>query len=264
MTPGSDILALHEHAVDGALVVEARLHGKGTLNLVDQSLLQQAADEMTRLLARPDLRCVLLTGANSRAFIGGADLHVLGALDLVSAGPFIRAIHEFCRILRTARVPVVAVMRGHCLGAGLEIAAACDFRLGDDTVWCGMPEVRVGVPSVVEAALLPGLIGWGKTRELLLRGNLVDAAEALRIGILQHLCPAADLGALALAAATDLVAGMPRALAAQKQLFLDWEEKPVSGAILAGIDAFVDAYGSDEPAAGAARFFAARDGRRTE
>lgn len=65
-------------------------------------------------------------------------------------------------------------MRGHCLGAGLEIAAACAFRIGDHGVRAGMPDVRVGVPSVVEAALLRALIGWGRARELMLRGHLID------------------------------------------------------------------------------------------
>ena len=79
-------------------------------------------------------------------------------------------------------MPVIARVNGYALGAGLEVAAACDLRIASSNAVFGMPEVKVGIPSVVEAALLPGLIGWGRTRELLLFGENIDAATALRLG----------------------------------------------------------------------------------
>ena len=95
-----------------------------------------------------------MSGCSNKAFIGGANLKSLNALEVTTAEKFISSIHQFCETVQKAQVPIIAVLKGYCLGAGLEIAAACDFRIGDSSVFCGMPEVRVGVPSVVEAVLL--------------------------------------------------------------------------------------------------------------
>ena len=131
--------------------------------------------EIWRDVGRDDsVRCAVLRGATPRAFVGGADLKELGALTPATAEAFIRSIHDVCAALRDFPAPVIACIEGYCIGGGLEIAAACDFRIARSDGQFGMPEVRVGVPSVIEAALLPGLSGWGRTRELLLRGHLID------------------------------------------------------------------------------------------
>ncbi len=256
------VIDIRLREIGGGCVAEASLRGAKALNLVDQGILTEATAELDALFAaHGDLRCVLLRGAGERAFVGGANLHALGALERSTAEAFIRSVHGLCAALRRAPVPVVAVLRGYCLGAGLEIAAACDIRLGDDSVRAGMPEVRVGVPSVVEAALLPGLVGWGKARELMLRGHIIDADEALAIGLLQQRVPAAELDALATTVAADIVAGTPDAIAAQKALFLQWEEHAMSGAIERGVEAFVAAYSGSEPQRAIADFFARRGAR---
>lgn len=243
--------------LDEGVALVARLRGALRLNLVDRDILERAARELRAALENPEIRCVLLSGVDEQAFIGGANLRVLGSLDADTAEGFIRSIHDFCALLREASVPVIAVLRGHCLGAGLEIAAACDIRIADQSVVCGMPEVRVGVPSVVEAALLPGLIGWGRTRELVLRGHLIGAEEAQAIGLVQHVTSAADLDALGLTIANDIAAGAAGALAAQKRLMLRWEEAGMTAAIEAGVEAFVETYrAGDEPRRYTERFFA--------
>jgi enoyl-CoA hydratase/carnithine racemase len=234
------------------------LHATGALNLVDRDWLVRARDDFSGVLRTPGLRCVLLAGATPRAFIGGANLHALAALDTDTAQAFIGAVHELCAVVRGAEVPVIAVMQGYCLGAGLEIACACDWRIGDTSVRCGMPEVRVGVPSVVEAALLPGIVGWGKARELMLRGHVIEAEEAFKIGLLQALVASEQLETSALRMAADVVAGAPAAIANQKRLFLAWEEQAMSGAIAQGIETFVASYAGEEPQRYVARFFAER------
>lgn len=249
------VLAVERREFDGAAVVYATLHGATPLNVVDTDTMHAATTAFNDALARYEPRCVILAGRDKRAFIGGANLHALRELDQGSAETFIRSIHEFCRALRRAPAPVIAMMRGYCLGAGLEIAAACDIRIGDHSVQCGMPEVRVGVPSVIEAAILPLLVGWGKARELLLRGHIIDAAEAARIGLLQHLVDADELDSLSDIIARDVVAGAPSAIAAQKELCLKWEDSSLTQAIEHGVAALVDAYGGDEPKRYIDRFF---------
>lgn len=256
-------LEIERRTLPAGSVVYARIRGRTRLNVIGRSMLEAAAGQLREVGADPALRCVVLSGAGPEAFIGGADLNELGALTRDTAAAFIRSIHGLCAAIRDCPVPVIASLEGVCLGGGLEIAAACDFRISAEGARFGMPEVRVGVPSVIEAALLPGLIGWGRTRELLLRGHLIDVAEALRIGLVEHCVPHANLAATVESAVADILHGAPAAMRAQKQLIRRWEESGIAAAIDAGVDAFVAAYATDEPAAGAAAFFAARERART-
>ncbi len=236
--------------------------GRGRLNLAGGASLRQATDTVAALAGDRDVRCAVLSGPSPAAWIGGADLEELGALTEATAERFIRAIHDFCAALRVFPVPVIARIQGYCLGAGLEIAAACDLRVCDDTARFGMPEVRVGVPSVIEAALLPMLIGWGRTRELLYRGHVIDAREAARIGLVEHLADTAALPATVAAIVDDIRAGAPQAMRAQKALVARWEQLTLENAIDAGVAAFVTSYRGTEPADYTARFFAHRKSRK--
>src|SRR6202043_2052901 len=110
-------------------------------------------------------------------FIGGADIEELAELDAESARSLITAVHVCCDAFRHLPVPVIARIDGWALGAGLELAAACDLRVASARSQFGMPEVRTGIPSVVEAALLPQLIGHGRARRLLLTGEPIGAEE---------------------------------------------------------------------------------------
>jgi enoyl-CoA hydratase/carnithine racemase len=130
----------------------------------------------------------------------------------------------------------------------MEIAAACDFRAGDTSVVIGMPEVKVGIPSVIEAMLLPGLIGWGKTRELLLTGVNASAEEALAMGFLQRLCDPGALDATIDTWVADILDSGPRAVRSQKALLRKWEHLSLADGIETSIDHFADAYKTGEPA----------------
>jgi enoyl-CoA hydratase/carnithine racemase len=164
-------------------------HGK--LNTLNSELLLQLAASFD---VEEDIRAVVLTGEGDRAFIGGADIREMGAVTTPAQGQaFIERVHGACAAIRACRVPVIARIQGWCLGAGLEIAAACDLRIAADVAKFGMPEVRVGIPSVVEAALLPGLIGWGRTRRLLLLAETLDAATMESWGFLERVVPMESL-----------------------------------------------------------------------
>ena len=152
-------------------------------------------------------------------------------------------------------------MHGACLGAGFELALACDLRLAAADASFGLPEVRVGVPSVIQAALLPPLIGPGRAAEMLLLGTRVDAARALEWGLVNRV-----VAATALAAAVDetlaaLLACAPGAVRAQKALMIRWRESDLPTAVRAGIEAFAACYAGDEPREGAAAFLEKRPPR---
>lgn len=245
------------HSANGE-VIHFALQGRTAINLIGSQTLLLGAAQIREHADDPALRCAVLTGSTPANFIGGADLKELGALTPETAEAFIRSIHDFCVALREFPVPVIARVAGHCLGGGLEIAAACDMRVAADDSHFGMPEVRVGVPSVIEAALLPSLIGWGRTRELLLRGHLINARTAERIGLVEQLAAGADLDALLETITNDIRAGAPGAIRAQKRLMQRWEQLPLAEAIEAGVGAFVASYASSEPADYVARFFSSR------
>jgi enoyl-CoA hydratase/carnithine racemase len=229
------------------------------LNIFSTPVMDAFVAAFAELATLDDLRAVVLTGVGPRAFVGGADVDEMAQLASPNAArAFIGKVHACCAAVRDLPVPVIAAVRGWCLGAGLELAAACDLRLADDTARLGMPEVRLGVPSVVEAALLPGLIGWARTRELLLFGETIGAREALRIGLIDQIVAPRDLDGAVEARLASLLACGPRAVRLQKALIRTWENLPLRAAIEAGVDAFAAAFETDEPRAAMARFQADR------
>ena len=199
------------------------------------------------LAADPDLRVAVLTGAGDRSFIGGADLAEMAHLDAAGAEAVSTKTHLACDAIRRLPVPVIARVNGYCLGAGMEIDASCDMRVGAETAHFGMPEVKFGIPSGMEACLLPGLIGWGKTRELVFTGEMIDAAEAYRCGFLDRLVPAHELDAAVERWVAAICAAGPRAIRLQKALVRDWERLSIAEAVQRGIRAVVEARATDEP-----------------
>ncbi len=199
-------------------------------------------------LAQDDrLRAAVITGAGDKSFIAGADIHEMKDLTPAEAEVEHTLTHVANDAIRAFPVPVIARINGYCLGFGMELAAACDLRVGADTAKFGMPEVRVGVPSGMEAVLLPRLIGWGKAAELVYTGDIIDAQEAYRIGFLQNLVPASELDTAVEKWITSILLGGKRVMRLQKTLLRDWERLPVEDAIHAGIRACVESRRTDEP-----------------
>jgi enoyl-CoA hydratase len=217
------------------------------LNTLNTAVLSELIAAAERLRGAPGLRAVVLRGAGERAFIGGADIGEMARLDAQTARDFITLVHRSCDALRQLPVPVIARIRGYTFGAGVELAAACDMRVASTDAVFGMPEVRLGIPSVVEAALLPQLIGWGRTRLLLLTGNQIDAATALSWGLVENVVPPEQLDAAVQDLLEAILACGPRAVRLQKALITDWENLPLGRAIQRGIDRFVEAWDTDEP-----------------
>jgi enoyl-CoA hydratase/carnithine racemase len=239
-------LEREQHA-EGGFVARITIDRAAKLNALDRALMAEIIEAMTGIADDPALRLAVVTGAGGRAFIGGADIDELSALDADSARGFITAVHVCCDAFRHLPVPAIARIDGYALGAGLELAAACDFRIASDRSVFGMPEVRIGLPSVVEAALLPALIGPARTRKLLLTGDNIGADEALDWGLVDRVVPAGQLDDAVEALAASILAAGPQAVRLQKSLILDWEEMHTAAAVDRGIDGFVEAFATDEP-----------------
>ena len=228
-------------------IATVTFRGERRLNVVGSEALRGMIAAGAELARDPGLRLVILTGEGKRAFIGGADIAEMAVFDSRSGRKFITLVHEACEALRRLPVPSIARIRGYCLGAGMEIAAACDLRIGSDDSVYGMPEVQVGLPSVVEAALLPTLIGWGKTRELLYTGTQIDAAEAHRIGFLQNVTPPDNLDAALQTWIDAILAADPAAIRAQKRLIEYWLDHGIGPGIRESIEIFSATFQSQAP-----------------
>ena len=223
------------------------IDNRATLNVVNGDLVHQLSESLELLAIDAEVRALVLSGAGTQAFIGGADIREMVKFDEESARSFITNLHGFCRRLRDCPVPTIARIDGYCLGAGMEIAASCDLRAATTRARFGMPEVRVGIPSVIEAALLPRLVGLGRARELLLTGDIIDAESAHAMGFVQRLAEPDDLDSAISAWLGSIRAAGPSAVRAQKELLNLWEQLDLEGAIEAGIGFFANAYRTEEP-----------------
>ncbi|WP_159994975.1 enoyl-CoA hydratase [Roseomonas sp. 18066] len=240
---------LIRHARDEQGIARVTIDRPAKLNAMTEAMFLQVAAVVGGYADDPGLRGLVLQGAGDRAFVGGADIGVMAGL----SGPeearrFIEAVHAACRALRDLPVPAIARIQGLALGAGLELAAACDLRIASHAAHLGMPEVVVGIPSVVEASLLPGLIGWGRTRRLLLLGETITGEEAERWGLVERcVAPEALDAALEEWIALLLKTG-PAAIRSQKALLRQWESMTPDAGAEASIPVFAAAFEGDEPA----------------
>ncbi|MGH7353027.1 MAG: enoyl-CoA hydratase/isomerase family protein [Candidatus Rokuibacteriota bacterium] len=230
------------------------------LNLFDTALIAALRDAFDDLARDPGVRAAVLTGAG-RAFTAGMNVHVLRDLDTGAARRLIVALCGAIESVHRAPFPVIAAVNGPALGAGFELALACDLRLAARGATFGLPEVRVGVPSVIQAALLPVLVAPGRAAELLLLGEAVDAATALEWGLVNRVVEGPALTAAVEEVLARLSACGPQAVRLQKQLMIRWRESDLGTAVRAGIDAFAAAYATGEPREGAAAFLEKRPPR---
>lgn len=168
----------------------------------------------------------------------GADVKELATLDAASGRRFITALHETCAAIRALDAPVIAAIDGVCLGAHLEVAAACDMRIASASARAGMPEIKVGIPSVIDAWWIAQICGTGAAASLFFDGETINAAEAHRIGLFDRLVDGDGLDAEAIAWATRIAAFSPVALAQQKRVLRDWTEAAYRAAVEASINRF--------------------------
>jgi enoyl-CoA hydratase/carnithine racemase len=233
----------------GGLVAFVTVDDASRLNSMSSALMDELVERLSELATSANLRALVLTGAGDKAFIGGADIREMSALsNAEEARRFITRLHKCCDAIRAIPVPTIARINGFTLGGGLEIAVSCDVRVAAESAVFGMPEVKLGIPSVIEAALLPTLVGWGRARQIVLFGENFSAQEALSWGLIERMVGAAELDEAVDQWIDQVLSCPPGAVRLQKQLIRQWEDMPVRPAIEAGIDSFTAAVRSGEPA----------------
>ncbi|OBA71604.1 enoyl-CoA hydratase [Mycobacterium sp. 1554424.7] len=231
---------------DGGSVTIELINSK-TLNIIGSGAIEELAQAFGTVSPDGGVRVVVLRGAGEKAFIGGADINEMVTLDRSSAEVFIRRLAGLCEAIRDCPVPVIARLAGWCLGGGLEVAASCDLRIAEAGAKFGMPEVAVGIPSVIHAALIPKLIGASHAAWLLLTGETIDAATAAAWGLVHEVVAADALDARVAELSTRLNGFGPQAVRQQKRLLNNWFDMTVHGAIEDSFEQFGLAFLTGEP-----------------
>ena len=232
---------------DSRGVVRLAVSNAGSLNILSSAVTDGVREGFEKLAGDKSIRVVILTGQSDKSMIGGADIKEMAKLDQKSAEAFITRLRDLCEAIRRFPAPVIARLPGWCLGGGLEVAAACDFRVAAHDAKFGMPEVRVGIPSVIHAALLPRLIGWGRARWLVMTAENIDAPTALAWGLVDVVAKEGGLDAAVEHTVKALLECGPEALRAQKTLLRQWEELPLTESVNLSVKVFGESFLTDEP-----------------
>lgn len=159
------------------------------MNSFNFALLYALKKQIDGLRFRSDIRVIIITGAGEKAFCAGADLKERVTLDDIQVKKFIYTIRTLFTEIESLNKPVIAAVNGVALGGGTELALACDIRLVSETALMGLTETRLAIiPGAGGTQRLPRLVGRGKAKELIFTGRRVDAAEALKIGLVNKVC----------------------------------------------------------------------------
>lgn len=164
------------------------------LNALNADTVNELRSALERVAANDSVRAVILTGAGEKSFVAGADIAELAKMTPLSGIQVSRQGQDAFRFMETMRKPVIAAVNGFALGGGLELALACHFRVASENAKFGLPEVKLGIiPGYGGTIRLPRVVGRGRALELMLTGEMIDAQEAYRIGLVNHVYPQAEL-----------------------------------------------------------------------
>ncbi|WP_082524992.1 enoyl-CoA hydratase [Pseudorhodoferax sp. Leaf274] len=241
--------------LDDAGVATLQIANGTALNILDTPTIVEMTQALRSLARDARLRALVLRGSGEKAFVGGANIHELARLDPDTAVAFITRLHDLCEAVRDFPVPTIARLAGWCMGGGMELAAACDIRIGSTASHFSMPEVRIGIPSVIHANLLARLVGEGRTRWLLLTGAAIDGAQAERWGYLTNCVAPEALDEDVAATLREILANGPESVRAQKALLRAWEAPHLERGLQQSIAVFGQSYAGGEPAAYMQHFF---------
>ncbi len=202
---------LVENREDIAIVT---VHRPDKLNALNAETVNELRTALQGVAADPAVRALILTGSGEKSFVAGADIAELAQMTPLSGIDVSRQGQDTFRLLETMRKPVIAAVNGFALGGGLELALACHFRVASENAKFGLPEVKLGIiPGYGGTVRLPRVIGRGRALEMILTGDMIDAQEAYRIGLVNHVHPQPELLAAAEQLAKKIAANGPVAVA---------------------------------------------------
>lgn len=201
------------------------------LNAINDVMLNEIITAVDELEADPAVRVVLLKSLCEKGFSGGIDVDYVKDLSPFDIREVGRLLHKCFGHVRRADKIYIAVSDGLCLGAGLELALSCDFMVASDRSKFGLPNINVGIPAIVEAAILIQAIGVFHTRELCYTGKFWDAQTAYQRGMLNRMVPVDKLDETVMDLASLVSTKSPKALSTQKEIIFKWMTTDMESAI---------------------------------
>jgi enoyl-CoA hydratase/carnithine racemase len=244
--------------VEAGTVTLLRLNNP-PLNLVTLDLTRQLDDALAAIEADTGVRAVVVTGTGDRAFCAGSDVKEFESLrGRVGEGKLILEKSVYMRLARLP-VPTIAAMQADALGGGLELALCCDLRVADENAKVGLPEVRLGVmPGSGGTQLLPRVVGLAKAKELILTGEIIDSAEAERIGLVNRVVPAGTALEVATGLAETIASRGPVAVQEAKRVLDVGADLPLDEGLARELEASERIFSSEDMLEGARAFFEKR------
>lgn len=247
-----------ELACDGAIAT-VTINRPKALNALNHETLLEMQDCFAALAANEQIRAVIITGSGEKAFVAGADIAYMHTLDVLAARRFALLGQKVFAGIENLPQPVIAAVNGFALGGGCELALACDMRFASDKAKFGQPEVNLGVlPGFAGTQRLPRLIGKGLANELLFTGNIIDAAEACRIGLVNRVVAAEELLPLCREVAEKIASRGPLAVRLCKDVVNSGVEMDLARACQYEADQFALCFASTEQQEGMSAFLEKR------
>jgi len=229
------------------------------LNAMDSATLGELMRAFLSARADRDVRAVILTGSGAKAFVAGADIAEMAVLSPDEARRFAERGQQLTQLIESMPKPVLAAVNGFALGGGCEIALSCHIRVASENARFGQPEVKIGLlPGFGGSQRLPRLVGKGLGLELLLTGGMIDAAEALRIGLVNRVVPAGTVVEAATDIAKLIVANAPLAIEYCMAAVASGLEMPLDEALRMEAALFGLCFASDDMREGTAAFLEKR------
>jgi enoyl-CoA hydratase len=248
---------------DGAVAI-VTVDRPDAMNALDVATLTGLRDRLAELAADADTRVVVLTGAGDRAFIAGADIKYMSALDVTQAKAWGALGHETARRLETMPQPTIAAINGFALGGGCELALACDLRYASAKAKLGQPEINLGIiPGWGGTQRLARATTIGFAKELILTGRMVDAAEAKERGLVNAVYEPQELMATTFETAGALAKLSPIALAAAKAALNRALQGDHADNLTSEAEHFGELFASEDAREGLSAFVEKRDPRFT-
>lgn len=229
------------------------------LNALDQDLLASLLSTIRAITADGSARAIVLTGAG-RAFMAGADVGLMAAATLPEFRHFVAEIQDLTRVIQASPLPVIAAVNGLAVGAGCEIACACDFRVASSAAVFGFPEAQIGLVVTSGASwLLPRLVGRGQARRMLFTGEMLAAADAHRIGLADEVCEPGELLPEAVALGNRIARSEPMAVRLSRSLLDAAEEESLEAALRHEVEAILSCLAEGQAREGLRAFLEKRE-----
>lgn len=231
-----------------------------SLNALNPDVLQGLVLAMDKVSRNSEVRVIVISGEGKKAFVAGADIHSMAQLGPRAIADYVELGQRVMRTIEMASVPVIAAMNGYALGGGLELALSCDIIVASHSARLGQPEVNLGIiPGFGGTQRLIQRCGIGATRRLVYTGDVIDAEEALSIGLVDKVCPPEELDTVVRDLAKKIAAKAPLAIKRAKQVIRQSQEVSLLSGLRLEVEAFLDLFGTSDREEGMGAFMQKRE-----